>query len=53
MPNPISLKQNMFKATFPRFGNDLPVDFRFEIDLISLKTHMFMLFTKSPDSYVY
>ena len=39
----------------PSFWNDLSVDLRFEDDLTcfksSLKTHLFTLFTKTPDSY--
>ena len=41
----------------PSFWNDLPVDLRFEDDLTcfesSLKTHLFTLFTKNSDSYIY
>ena len=41
----------------PSFWNDLPVDLRFEDDLTcfksSLKTHLFTLFTKNPDSYIF
>ena len=41
----------------PSFWNDLPVDLRFEDDLTcfksSLKTHLFTLFTKNPDSFIY
>ena len=41
----------------PSFWNDLPIALRFEDDLTcfksSLKNHLFTLFTKNPDSYVY
>ena len=41
----------------PSFWNDLLVNLRFEDDLTffksSLKTHLFTLFTKNPDSYIY
>ena len=46
-----------FFVVGPSFWNDLPVDHRFEDDLTcfksSLKTHLFKLFTKNPDSYIF
>ena len=53
----LSYGRRAYFVVGPSFWNDLPADLRFEDDLTcfksSLKTHLFTLFTKNPDSYIY